>query len=332
MRESPCTIRDYFFNDENELRSVWRVFVFILVYQVVFLLLGSLLAVLGILLPSLRNLLNALGNPATSGLPYLTSFGVINLLALFATLGANGICARWLERRSFASTGFQFHSGWWRDFLLGSLVGALTISLAVVIALLSGATTLQSNSQSFGFLLQSFSALLLFFMISAAYEEALVRGFAFQALEHNLGAGIAVTVTAVVFGLLHLQNANVTLFSTLNTMLAGVWLGVAYLMTRSLWLATALHYAWNFVMVFVFGLPVSGITKFQELAWLRGESSVRWVSGGEYGPEGGIAATVALLLSTLLLWKGRLFKTTEEMAAAVQHGKPEEPLQIVPGP
>ena len=104
---------------------------------------------------------------------------------------------------------------------------------------------------------------------------------------------------------------------------------MAYLMTRSLWLATALHYSWNLVMTFVFGLPVSGITTFQHLAWWRGESQPpAWISGGDYGPEGGAAATLALLVSTLVIWKSGWFRPTAEMLAAIRHGKPERPLSI----
>jgi len=116
-------------------------------------------------------------------------------------------------------------------------------------------------------------------------------------------------------------------------MLAGVWLGVAYLMTRSLWLATALHYSWNFAMVFIFGLPVSGITMFHQLAWLHGTSGEPgWVTGGSYGPEGGIAATFALILCTLALWKSGIFTASGEMLSSVNHGKREPAfVSITPG-
>jgi hypothetical protein len=109
-----------------------------------------------------------------------------------------------------------------------------------------------------------------------------------------------------------------------------VWLGVAYLMTRSLWFATALHYSWNFVMVFVFGLPVSGISTLNHLAWLRGHDlPPGWISGGDYGPEGGAATTLVLILSTLLIWKGGLLKPSEEMLAAIRHGNAESRPEIV---
>ena len=124
------------------------------------------------------------------------------------------------------------------------------------------------------------------------------------------------------------------MFSTINTMLAGIWLGIAYLMTRSLWLPTALHWSWNFAMVFIFGLPVSGLTTLSEFAWLRGVvGEPVWVSGGSYGPEAGLAATLALILSTLAIWKSGLFAASGEMLLAIRHGKPQPDLvRITPEP
>src|SRR5262249_18309419 len=153
-------------------------------------------------------------------------------------------------------------------------------------------------------------------VIAGATEELVFRGFPFQALVHNLGGARAIAITAFLFGIAHITNPGATAFSTINTILAGVWLGIAYLLTRSLWLATALQWSWNFAMVFVFGLPVSGFPSLDSLSWLR--SSVGppvLVSGGGYGPEGGAAATLALILSTLTLWKSGLFSPSEDMLA-----------------
>jgi hypothetical protein len=137
---------------------------------------------------------------------------------------------------------------------------------------------------------------------------------------------MALTLTSAFFGIAHLGNSGATTFSTINTMLAGVWLGLAYLATRSLWLATALHFSWNFVMVFVFGLPVSGWEGLEPLALVDTRSgNPAWLSGGEYGPEGGLAATIALALATLLVWRTRLFSTSDEMQAAIAHGRPPGP-------
>lgn len=313
-------LKTLFVNAEGEWRSGWRVIMFLLVLALAAQLIGGTVFILSLLFPALRDFLQPPDASANGGWIDIFRLGLLNSVSLLSVLIANGVCARLLERRTVASTGFQLHKGWWRDFSFGVALGAVTLTIAVGIAAATGAThfTLQTTGAA---LVQSVVIYCLFFLIAAANEEALVRGFAFQALEHNLGAGVAVAITSAIFGIMHLANAGATFFSTFNTVLAGVWLGLAYLMTRSLWLATALHFSWNLVMTLVFGLPVSGIKVFKNFAWLDGQSTHRWISGADYGPEGGIAATVTLIGCTLLIWKSGLFQTTQEMAQAIQHGK-----------
>ena len=278
------------------------------------------------LIPSLRILAGEPlpDTPATNRFQLLASL-IAQGKTLVAALAASLVCARLLERRTLASVGFKRHRGWPKDFALGSLIGGLSLALAVGLEAAAGAVHLAPQVTNAGALAINFA----FFLIAGAVEELLFRGFVFQALVHNLGGLAAIAITSIFFGLAHVRNANASTFSTINTILAGAWLGVAYLMTRSLWLATALHYSWNLVMVFVFGLPVSGFTDFQRMAWLRGESRPpAWISGGDYGPEAGAAATLALLVSTLLIWKSGWFRATAEMLAATTHGKPERPLSI----
>ena len=290
MSDAIDTLTKIFKNQDGEFRSGWRVLTFFIVYQLGFLLLDGFLLLIGAFVPDLKNLLRTGTDTNDASWFQLIGFLLINVESLVAVLVANAVCARWLERRSFLSTGFKLHKGWLRDFVLGLIFGATTLVVAVALSAALGATTFSVKAASPTFLIQAFIALAIFFFLSAINEEALVRGFVFQALTHNLGPAAALIFTSTIFGLLHLYNPNVTFFSTLNTILAGVWLGVAYLMTRSLWLAIALHMAWNFVMVFVFGLPVSGINFFKNFSWLNGEAlNKTWISGGIYGPEGGAA-------------------------------------------
>lgn len=311
-------------NDEGELRCGWRVLAFVLLFVLAEMLLTGVIKTTATLFPSLAFIL---AQPAVSERPSareFVSFGVQNVRSLATAVIATAICARVLERRSFASVGFKLHRGWSRDFGLGSLLGAASLAIAVGIAAGAGAISFVVQTTETAGLARDFIIVLMFFLVSGATEELIFRGFAFQALAHNLGGAAAIGITSVIFGLAHLSNDSASAFSTINTILAGIWLGLAYLITRSLWLATALHYSWNFVMVFVFGLPVSGYAAFGGLAWLRGSiGAPLWVSGGSYGPEGGVAATVALILSTLVIWKSGLFGASEEMLEAIKHGKRE---------
>lgn len=312
-------------NDEGELRSGWRVLAFCILLIIAEALLSSLIKAFAVL--PLLDFLRAPSSDPTENLdaPRLALLFVAALRDLLAVVVATAICARVLERRSFASVGLKLHRGWGRDFALGSVVGAASLAIAVGIAAGAGAINFEVQTRGAAQFALSFVIVLTFFLISGAFEELLFRGFAFQALAHNLGGPAALAVTSAAFGIAHLSNESASIFSTANTVLAGVWLGLAYLLTRSLWMAIALHYSWNFAMVFVFGLPVSGFTTLDGLAWLRGNiGTPGWVSGGSYGPEGGVAATAALVLSTLVIWRSGLFRASDEMLAAIRHGKREQ--------
>ena len=104
-------------------------------------------------------------------------------------------------------------------------------------------------------------------------------------------------LTSVPFGLAHLDNPNVIPAVTFtNTAIAGVWLAVAYLRTRSLWLPLGVHWAWNWALGWFFGLPISGLNLVSH-PLLKAEDGPRWLTGGSYGIEGGVACTIALIVS-----------------------------------
>ena len=347
MSDFTSVARFIFKNGEGEFRSGWRILTFFILFQIFLIIIGGIVVGLGIIISGNYNAAAELLIEPSSNQP-VTTQGLIRITVtrsalLVSTLAASAVCARLLERRSFASVGYKLHKGWLKDFSLGHLLGAATLALAVAIAAVAGAVTFYGRASNTATILANAVILLFVFLIAAAFEEVLVRGFIFQALLHNFqimlgrwGAAVPIAVTSLAFGFMHMLNPNATVFAVANTMLAGVWLGVAYLKTRSLWLATALHAAWNFTMVFVFGLPVSGITSYKEMAIMAGEPRPPlWLSGGNYGPEGGAAATLALIICTIAIIKLRAFRASEEMMLAIRHGSlkqqadtsPAEPLE-----
>ena len=130
-------------------------------------------------------------------------------------------------------------------------------------------------------------------------EELFARGLALQFLARALGAPAAVAVTSMAFGLLHGGNPGVTALAQWNTALFGAAFALAVLWRRSLWLAVGLHLGWNLTQVGL-GVNTSGITMRLTDLSLALEGPV-WVTGGDYGFEGGLLATGALLGLVALL-------------------------------
>jgi hypothetical protein len=85
------------------------------------------------------------------------------------------------------------------------------------------------------------------FLIAGAFEEALFRGYVFQTFTRAGLGWFALVITSCFFGVVHLMNPNAGTISTINTMLAGLWLGVVYLKTRDLWFPLGVHMAWNWM-------------------------------------------------------------------------------------
>jgi hypothetical protein len=70
---------------------------------------------------------------------------------------------------------------------------------------------------------------------------------------------------------------------------------------------------------------------YNEMALMSGQSGPPvWVSGGDYGPEGGAAATLALILSTVAIIKWRAFRASEDMMIATRHGALERQVAVSP--
>ncbi|MFC6976290.1 type II CAAX prenyl endopeptidase Rce1 family protein [Halomicroarcula sp. GCM10025709] len=108
-------------------------------------------------------------------------------------------------------------------------------------------------------------ASLALFAIVGLYEELVVRGFVLTNIAEGLvgyGSAVAATVAVVasslLFGAIHLANANASPVAVAGVAVIAITLGVSYVLTGRLGLAVGFHAAWNTAMGVLFGYPVSG--------------------------------------------------------------------------
>jgi membrane protease YdiL (CAAX protease family) len=145
------------------------------------------------------------------------------------------------------------------------------------------------------------------FMAAAAVtEELLFRGVLFRIVEERTGTWIALALTGVLFGLVHLFNADATLWGAIAIAIeAGGLLTSAYVATRKLWLPIGLHFGWNFAMAGIFGAEVSGNGTPQGLLDAATSGPVA-ITGGSFGPEGSLYSVLFCVLATCaFLWLAR---------------------------
>jgi uncharacterized protein len=208
------------------------------------------------------------------------------------------VYVRGVEKRPLAELGRE---GALRELGCGALIGALLFGGTIGVLAWVGVYHVAGFGTGYDLIAALAAA-----VGAGVLEEIVFRGVIFRIVEESLGSGIALAVSAVIFGLIHLVNPHATLQGALAIIFeAGILLAAAYLFTRRLWLPIGLHVGWNFTQGGLFGAAVSGSSA---RGLLRGTlAGPAWLSGGEFGPE---ASVVAIALCTtaglgLLIGAGR---------------------------
>ncbi|MEU8708122.1 CPBP family intramembrane glutamic endopeptidase [Streptomyces sp. NPDC048565] len=157
----------------------------------------------------------------------------------------------------------------------------------------------------------------------AVTEELLFRGVVFRLVEELTGTRVALALSAVLFGALHLVNDGATVWGALAIGIEGGLLtAAAYAATRSLWMPIGIHWGWNFASGGIFGTAVSG-DDTTPVGLVRGVfSGPSAITGGDFGPEAGIFSVLVCSVATFLFLRtarrrGRLYDRGHFRAARV---------------
>jgi uncharacterized protein len=300
---------DFFYNKAGRLRSGWRLAVFTVALIALSM---ALVLVTGFALARVmpEETFKRVFSEGASGF-------VVQSLMLYVPAGlVSWGCCRVLEDLPWRSLGWAFHRGWLRDALTGLLVGGAAVLAAALVGIVAGGYRVSYNAGAdASALARTLAVSGVIFLLGAAAEEMMFRGYPLQTLMRSWPIVPALVFSSVTFALVHLENPNVVPgFTFVNTALAGAWLAVAYWRTRSLWFPCGLHFGWNWVQGAMLGSPVSGITRITPEPLMRfADAGPAWLGGGAYGIEGGAACTLAILLATLFVWRTRLLQASPEL-------------------
>lgn len=184
-------------------------------------------------------------------------------------------------------------------FIIGLVFGLLSLSSIVCIILLANFGYIQATYAFIDGLYVSY--LILFTLIQALAEELVFRSYPLSELSY-VDKNKGLLATAIIFGCLHIFNANFTIFAFLTLFLAGIFLGKLFLRIRDTWIITGFHAGWNIAEGFIFGVPISGISPTKSIFILK-MMGPEILTGGKFGLEGSIIATfIFLLLIIILTW------------------------------
>lgn len=198
------------------------------------------------------------------------------------------------ERRSIRSVGFKLPAI--KSYLQGVVSGAILISLVILLSTVLGGL----QFAQFGKNISIAQQLLLLggFAIQGMSEEVLFRGYVFVSMARKNRIVKAALGSSVLFSLLHVFNDGFSVLPFLNLTLFGILEVLVFLKTDDIWAAGALHGIWNYMQGCVFGLNVSG-TPICEAFFTFHQTDKAFISGGTFGPEGGIVVTVFLLAAII---------------------------------
>lgn len=189
----------------------------------------------------------------------------------------------------------------------GAAFGGLTIGIASLVLLGFNQLQIQSNVSAGWWTAAGQSTAIL---LPAAFSEELVfRGYIFFVIRRAAGWKTALIITSVVFGFVHAWNPGADAESVLAVIVAGFFLGVILLATRSLYAAGVAHFFWNWVMAVLLHIEVSGLAS-PNPDYRTVETGPDWLTGGPWGPEGGVAAVAAMFIGIFYLY-GRYLRGME---------------------
>jgi membrane protease YdiL (CAAX protease family) len=223
-----------------------------------------------------------------AGTSQLVGFAFATWFVGFRMLHLNRAQLRWAPPRKGV-----------RGFSIGLALGAGAAALALVGAVLLANSHWTRDSGGVLDYIVSVGKTFVVLAPAALSEEVMFRGVPLVLTAAAIGRGSAlVLVAGLVFALFHGLNPGITPLGLGNIALAGIFLGVAFYAPGGIWTAFGAHLGWNTTLA-ALDAPVSGLPF--DIPWLDySPGDPAWLSGGRFGPEGGLIATVAVTLALLV--------------------------------
>ena len=219
-----------------------------------------------------------------------TAAASLGILALYV------LVVRWFEKEWAPDI---LSNKWAPHLLLGLAIGALFFVLVVGVMRFFGICSLEKLSFDGK---AQWEAFMMFFGVAVG-EEVLFRGVLYKWIDKRWGMWVALVVSGLVFGLVHVTNDNATLWSGFAIAIeAGLLLGAAYKWSGTLWLPIGIHWAWNYTQGNIFGFAVSGNDAGS--MWFKVTTQgPDLLTGGPFGAEASIICVVlGAAIAAVFVW------------------------------
>ncbi len=199
---------------------------------------------------------------------------------------------RFLNKGSLKELGIR---GSMKDLWFGLFLGALSICVIFIVLMATANVSLINSLLNPHFSMFTITFLLLFILVGV-FEEMFFRGYVMSTMANRGNKKWVIYVaSALIFSVAHGANPNVSILGLVNIALVGILFAYMFDATKSLWLPIGYHITWNYFQGNVFGFAVSG-TAPNGIYSVEVAEGHDWLTGGSFGLEGGILATMLILV------------------------------------
>ena len=280
--------------DNGQYRAIWR----ILLYIVLFIALSKIFDLIS------SSFLLIQGDDLSNNQLLVNRFIGKSFTFLAALIPAL-LLLKYFDKRLLGMLGLGFYKGNLKELSTGMLIGLIVGGISIAMMAVLGFASFTLNNIQFELILYVLFILIIL-MISAAFEEVFFRGYIFQALLEGRNLIVTLILFSLVFGFAHLSNEGITAYAIIFTICAGVFLGVLFYKTRSLWICIGMHYTWNFIVAPVFGIGVDNHKYLNKSIF----SYTPIESNFPIGPEaaGDLIQSIVIIIFTVIIWKSNFFK------------------------
>lgn len=208
---------------------------------------------------------------------------------------------KYYEKRKITELAGKYFA---KETFFGFLFGFFLISVVILILYVLGYYLIVSSN----YILVVIPPFI-FLTVMSVFEEIIFRGVIYRIIEEKYGTIIALGISAVIFGVIHVINSDSNIVYILSAISGGLLLGILYTLTGRLWLPISFHLGWNFSQY------LYGVNRFDDnfifllVSKLKGPLIL---TGGENGIENSIIAIIAVISSfgliSIYLLKKEWFK------------------------
>ena len=186
-------------------------------------------------------------------------------------------------------------------YALGLLFGFIMMSCTVGIMFFTGQITFAGSGISLAGICVFILNILMWFPQGAS-EEVMFRGYMLRSLGRKFKPATGIIISSLAFSAFHSLNKGYTPLASVNLCLIAVLFALIYHLTGDIWMTSAIHTAWNLSQGNIFGLQVSGNDSSNAvITAIYGNNASPLITGGEFGPEGGLATTAVTVICLIIV-------------------------------